>query len=839
MFAQVIVAGGDGQNQPSLGITSLIPSRRGLRVISRRWASVGRWEAPAGRRPEGWTCAGHSAAERNWNRTLHSHLFGQFGKNLQALVRLGTISFPIKDSFCRSMKGRSMKDTPKKTPHLSLDGKWFPCDPADEFGFLGDRILCDLGSSSDQPGKKLLLRSVHPLQIAASNSRRPLAGELEVEKVPDAAQSGVRPSAVKMYRYAMPSAEGKFKKDEQQFLQQDITGLITLREAILKAVNDGAPRKVWFLFYSACKALNTYGKSLGGQRLVPLQCPNSLAVDARTGQVVMLDAEIKIPALSDSNEAAFVKWFSAAGRKRYAQEVDASLLHSKALLLYFREILGYLDKKGPDAAGIPPSFGVRLDDLATAKSLQELEEKVEEFAEDWSLAADEDKVRVASESANDTMHAARPALQRQDVRSWLGWFVLSFLVNVVLAILLASLLFSSAAQGQKKGPPEDSSLQFSSYCVVFPARGTSSEKVLNALKQLYPGPDKVRVPKLGESAQTELLNEHLDLAAKSIKETDKVKQLLRLLHDSHSIRFNGYSAEADDLGLRQIIANGGLYRVAAAEKVEHGSLLRANSVDRILKASGLEKQPSQRDLLDSLRTATHEYASIKDAVTVIGDRTAYILKVEPTAKAHEAVRMQLVNLDSTSVFIPRPVFELFDAVDPAAGSGGGVARYTLKLDRQCYWRLVSSEDRLKTDYEGNPTNKKMTWLSFAADKEIVWTTLPVLRQTGRTDTLSSFDIAVKVNDGKVVVFRNQSILVGESKDQVVKQARVYVDKVLGIRNIPIEEAVTVRQQEERFTGALLYNYLAEQAKEAHGEDLEIMTSAVFEMTREREDSVLK
>ena len=103
--------------------------------------------------------------------------------------------------------------------------------------------------------------------------------------------------------------------------------------------------------------------------------------------------------------------------------------------------------------------------------------------------------------------------------------------------------------------------------------------------------------------------------------------------------------------------------------------------------------------------------------------------------------------------------------------------------------------------------------------------------------MSSFDIAVTVNANKVVVFRNQSILVGDSNAQVLKQAQVYMDRVLGLPKIIFEEAVNVRQQEERFTGALLYNYLAEQAMEAR-EDLEIMNQAGFEKAKDKDDSPL-
>ena len=79
---------------------------------------------------------------------------------------------------------------------------------------------------------------------------------------------------------------------------------------------------------------------------------------------------------------------------------------------------------------------------------------------------------------------------------------------------------------------------------------------------------------------------------------------------------------------------------------------------------------------------------MQDALGIINDRTAYLLKVDPTPEAHEAVRKKLLSRQDKPVFISRPVPELFDAVDPTADTGGGSAAYTLRLDRKCFWRLA-------------------------------------------------------------------------------------------------------------------------------------------------------
>jgi hypothetical protein len=195
-----------------------------------------------------------------------------------------------------------MAQVAKRAPHILVDGKLFPCTPAGEFGFLGERILCDLGKRAGHPTKKLLLRRV------ADGSGRRTNDTLEVRKLPGAGSDSFRPILVKKYEYATPTSDGKLRRDELEFIQQDVSGLMTLREAVLKVVGEGSPRKVWFLFYSACKSLNSFGKSAGAQGPVLLQCPNSLAVDARTGDVVVLDAELRLHA-SGTVAPELLKWF--------------------------------------------------------------------------------------------------------------------------------------------------------------------------------------------------------------------------------------------------------------------------------------------------------------------------------------------------------------------------------------------------------------------------------------------------------------------------------------------------------------------------------------------------
>ena len=180
-----------------------------------------------------------------------------------------------------------MASVQEQPPQLCVDNKWFPCQAAGEFGFLGNRLVCDLNHLPE--AKKLLIRR------QAAPQTPDASGLLEIDGLAAPKELGLRTPVVKSYMLAVPTGEKGFRKEEQKFLQQDLAGLIPLRQAILEVVKEGRPQQTWKLFYDACKALNHYAKVVGKHAPVPLQCPNSLAVDVETRQVIPLDAEIKTP----------------------------------------------------------------------------------------------------------------------------------------------------------------------------------------------------------------------------------------------------------------------------------------------------------------------------------------------------------------------------------------------------------------------------------------------------------------------------------------------------------------------------------------------------------------
>ncbi len=162
------------------------------------------------------------------------------------------------------------------------------------------------------------------------------------------------------------------------------------------------------------------------------------------------------------------------------------------------------------------------------------------------------------------------------------------------------------------------------------------------------------------------------------------------------------------------------------------------------------------------------------------------------------------------------------------------------MDRPYYLRLVSTEDRLKpVDFANNASNDRMKWgIQLPAGKEITWEPVPVKRTSHKTDSVTSFDIGVVVN-GRVVLFRNQSIQFGASRSDVLANQQQYIENDLHLRAQPPEQFINVQQQVDRqFTGTLDYALLADQVTDAKkGGDLDIMDAADFAKVRQDEDKL--
>jgi hypothetical protein len=152
----------------------------------------------------------------------------------------------------------------------------------------------------------------------------------------------------------------------------------------------------------------------------------------------------------------------------------------------------------------------------------------------------------------------------------------------------------------------------------------------------------------------------------------------------------------------------------------------------------------------------------------------------------------------------------------------------LTLDVPCYFRQVSKKDRSFIEYSDNKRSlEKMKWLVVPAGRDIVWRPISLQDKEGATAPVSSFEIAV-IKGGKAVVFRNQNLFVGDTKEQVKQQCRTYIANVLRLPGGNLAEMVKITPSDRQFSGALSYSYLAELLLEDnHSKAVEVQPLAGF------------
>lgn len=518
-------------------------------------------------------------------------------------------------------------------PQLCIDGQWIACLQAEGYGTLGVRYLCDLGTGQGRLAKRLLIR--HRAWPQARGTGREVLAKLTAGKVPDGRQLRLRPVMPNKYQQTSPQTDGSTRIDVCPVLQQDVTGLISLKQAILRALKSSQPQQVWQLFYHACKVLDDFGKAVGVERPVPLQCPESLAVDANN-RVVPLDAEILVagsPPADGEASRLYRTWFGEVGSKGFADPQTASVMHANALLLYFRKVLGDWQQHASECnRPLPAVVTTPLQRTRAGASLEDFKNWIRESAEDWNIPIDdEDNEQAPPLKETPPEPVASTVLPRKKPSLLLR---LSLCLNLLLIGTLAILLLLWPRQSGAVSPSKianqkeleaatatgDCALFFSSYCVVFPTQGTISEKVGAALQELFP--DQFREMKRHAPDHDKLLQEKMEESIKSIREPDKIKRLLARLATDHAIRFKGFTASDPNQSLTAVIERGGIFTMAAASREQHGSLLQTNGLEKILDQVGLRDDREAHELLNSLKKAIAEYASLKDALSIIGDRTA-------------------------------------------------------------------------------------------------------------------------------------------------------------------------------------------------------------------------
>ncbi len=629
--------------------------------------------------------------------------------------------------------------------------------PGSEYGFLGSRLLGLRG-----PVKRLLLRRPRwPDGQGAS---------LTVVKSPAANRLGLRPVT------SDPSSPSRF-------LEQDVTGLVSLDRAVLRALREGCPGRVAGLLRTAGQALDAFGHCSDPRGRVALQHPASLAVTTQ-GQIVPLDAELRVLGPWPPEAACdYGRWLGT--REGSVAPLDASRRHARALVLYVRELIGRLQgEAAPGSAAAFADLAGWLGRIPSGLTLAGLEASLREGSSQWA----------ADECPNSALSPGRWALR------------VALLLNLVLCLII-TLQFGMR--------PRATTNSEGSYALVVPAPGTLGSRLQAALEKRFPG----QVSALGPTTDRPLLlaEKRRELAGE-LGAPDAVRGLLGRL-GQEQIRFAGAegSPELDPLWER-----GGLFQL----KDSSAWLAQPGGRDLLLQLAHLG--PEDRELLGRLHAALADCQSLADALRLAGERPAYLVRVGPGEQ--RALQKQLAGA-GLPVFAARAPLACFDAFEPAADTGSGLAAYTLRLDRPCYWRLVGRDDRPGAALH----EARARWQSVAAGQPIRWGPLSLARSDGRIQSVSSFDLAVLAGP-RVVVFRNQSILVGHSRAEVLDQARKSVKGTLGLPPETVADALHLEETGPQVTGTWKYSYLAERLNSATpGPDVEILDVGPFEAQRIRED----
>ena len=590
--------------------------------------------------------------------------------------------------------------------------------------------------------------------------------------------------------------------------QQNITGLTSFEEYLTKYWEDNVRCKK--LMDRAVVALHNYANCFPKDALITLQSPESLAFD-RSGNVVLLDAGFKKPPVNDHS---YERWFPEKYASGIAKVGEATAAHKEALKNYF-ESFGF--RLEPEPGGAPVSS---------------------------SSTSTRTPVRTGVQGSTFQNRTASPTPEPR--RSGTRWFLYLILLLLLGLVILLIFFMVGPFSGDSGDDPNEmdvaaSSLLFGKYCVILPVQGTTEKNVRDRILKLFPD----RVVSLGATSEERMkaAGKKLDEVSKSI-DPDKLKKLFANLGKSaNSVKFFGFSQDAQ--GVKRIIERGSIYYISdKSGDIQYGSLLQANSVKIIIYKTGLGSSENKA-VLEQLRDATADFAAFKDALSILEKRNGYIVQVEPTPKAHAKLRKVLIDQKIALIFIPRPVSQLFDAVDPAAGSGRAFAEYALKIDSKCYWRLVSQDKRANVDYKENNTNDKMKWQMIPANQEIVWGPVPVSLTNGKTEKYSNFDIAVVIDPNKVVIFRNQDLFFNTESEAALRSAvRRYFEKYLKFNVASINDVLSIQTQPNpkddskiTYIGTLLYTYLAEQ--NINHKDVQALTLKDFETIRAQEDNVLK
>jgi hypothetical protein len=366
--------------------------------------------------------------------------------------------------------------------------------------------------------------------------------------------------------------------------------------------------------------------------------------------------------------------------------------------------------------------------------------------------------------------------------------------------------------------------------------GTDREevgKLLNS-KEMFQG-RVIEIPRSDAGRQT-LLDNQLKKSIDSITDPKAVMAVLAKMV-AEDVRFKGYVPDDHKTTFEIMIKRGGVFTLGAGKDASlqvHGALLHGKGIDQLADFTRITDSASLKHLA-KLREAIRDYSSLFDALAAAGDRPSYLISVEANRDAHEAAFEKLMKRSGRPVFVPRPPPRLFDAVDPADVGGRASAEYELQLPVVYYWRQVGQADREGAEEKSLPPQAK--WKKFNPKDKVTWKQLTVENVRG-AGLVASFDLAVQVSGGNVVLFRNQNLYLHENRAEVDKLTKNAVRRM----NITVPQgddhaSIDRKHPKDPWVGTLNYTALANsfhEKKLTSQLNVSLKSNAAFDAIRKTE-----
>lgn len=382
------------------------------------------------------------------------------------------------------------------------------------------------------------------------------------------------------------------------------------------------------------------------------------------------------------------------------------------------------------------------------------------------------------------------------------------------------------------------------FYVVYPGENIPIDQIKSVLDESFN--DKDSKPILingGPLKRQQLLEDRLKNSLGKISKPEEITSLLNEISKQANIRFLGFESEQSDpqLCLKNFLEQNsfGDFSSIDSKLNDTGNLLQSAAKDRLLGYLKGKSIPNAGKLLDDLKQISTDQTSYKELLETIGDRTAIVID----GKKHPNARSKLLSRISSPEFNALPYIAKFATVGKKTeGSEGIRGTFSLVVPQKCHWRQIGVSDRTGIQDIENEYLANTNWREINPPTKIQWVPISVYKD-GQSKDMSSFDLAIPIeSNGKVVIFRNQTIYLRTSRESVQNTIKKYLKEKMQMTEEKSKDFFNINQTDRGFAGTILYTKLAQSFadgtpnNEVLSTDVEIMNIADLKQKMESENS---